>query len=226
MNRLTFLIFTLIIVVIGGAAAWYLVDTRNDAFGTTGPTASTTPTVTDELSIYTNGTYGFSIFYPEEAEVSYTFDATYHLGSMWRANALPESVGTPLVAIIPYSVESENSYPRYFNAMVRIGASNDPAELARCEVIADEQGETALPDVEIGGRTWKAFSFQSAGMMQYASGVSYRTVFEGKCIAMEKVRTGSSYREDAPSLNDVSDEILDAEYESLTTIVGSFTFAR
>jgi len=226
MNRLTFLIFTFTIVIIGGAAAWYLVDTRNDAFGTSEPTASTTPTVTDELSIYTNGTYGFSIFYPEDAEVSYMFDASYHLGSNWRENALPEGVGTPLVAFIPYSVESENSYPRYFNAMVRIGASTDPAELARCEKIADEQGETVLPDIEIGGRTWKAFSFQSAGMMQYASGISYRTLFEGKCIAMEKVRTGASYREDAPSVNDVSDEVLDAEYESLAAIVQSFTFAR
>jgi hypothetical protein len=226
MNRLTFLFFVLAIVAIGGGVTWYLVDSRNDAFGTQAEVATTTPEMHEGLAIYTNGPYGFSLFYPEMAAVGYGFNATYHLGSSWRANALPEGTGTPVVEIVPYAVTSEDSYPRYFNAMVRIGASADPKELARCEKVGTDEGETPLPDAMIGGRAWKAFSFQSAGMMQYASGVSYRILSEGKCIVMEKVRTGSSYKEDAPSDRDVPDATLEAEYAALSSIVESFTFAR
>ncbi len=225
MNRLTILLFVLAIVAIGGGVTWYLIDSRNDAFGKP-ETATSTPDIHEGLAIYTNGPYGFSLFYPEAAAVSYDFDTSYHLGSSWRANALPEGTGTPIVEIVPYAVKSEDSYPRYFNAMVRIGASTDPKEVARCEVAGKDEGETELPDAVIGGRTWKAFAFQSAGMMQYASGVSYRLLSEDTCIAMEKVRTGSSYREDAPTDHDIADATLDAQYEALSSIVESFTFAR
>ncbi len=59
--------------------------------------------------------------------------------------------------------------------MVRIGASKDPKEVAACLKAGSDNGETQLPDAVIGGTTWKAFAFQSAGMMQYLKGVSYRT---------------------------------------------------
>lgn len=225
MNRLSFVLFLIGIIAIGGGTAWYLVNTRNEAFGP--PTVATsTPQIEEGLAIYSNGPYGFTIFYPQDAEVSYTFDASYHLGTAWRANALSDSAGTPIVSITPYRTESEDTYPRYFNALVRIGASIDPAEITRCEVAALDQGETVLPDAVIGGKTWKAFAFEGAGMMQYVRGVSYRTIHEGRCIALEQVRTGSSYREDAPSEKDVSDEVLSKEYEALTSIVESFSFAR
>lgn len=225
MNRLTLIAFVLVILAIGGGAAWYLTVSSRDALGTAEP-APATPQMDEGLAIYTNGPYGFSVFYPEASAVSYTFDPQYHLGSAWRANALPESEGTPVVSIVPYSVSRDASYPRYYTAMVRIGASSDPDELARCEERADEQGETQLPDAIINGHAWKAFSFQSAGMMQYAEGVSYRTVYEGKCIAMEKVRTGSNYREDVRREDDIPQETLDAEYAKLGAIVQSFAFAR
>ncbi|MDQ1299373.1 MAG: hypothetical protein QG636_41 [Patescibacteria group bacterium] len=225
MNRLIFVLFLIGIIAIGGGAAWYLVDTRNEAFGPP-IVATSTPQIEEGLAIYTNGPYGFAIFYPQDAEVSYTFDASYHLGANWRANALGDSEGAPIVSILPFHTESEDSYPRYFNAMVRIGASIDPAEIERCEAAALDQGETVLPDAVIGSKTWKAFAFESAGMMQYANGVSYRTIHEGRCIALERVRTGSSYREDAPSEKDISDEVLSKEYEALSSIVESFSFAR
>lgn len=225
MNRLIFILFLISIIAIGGGAAWYLIDTRNQAFGPP-VTATSTPQIEEGLAIYSNGPYGFTIFYPQSAEVSYTFESSYHLGTAWRANALPEAEGAPIVSIIPYQVGSEDSYPRYFNAMVRIGASVDPAEVARCEAASGTHGETQLPDAVIGTTTWKAFAFESAGMMQYINGVSYRTIHEGRCIAVEKIRTGSSYREEVPSEKDISDEILSKEYEALSSIVESFSFAR
>lgn len=223
MNRLIFVLFLISIIAIGGSTAWYLIDTRNEAFGPM-PVATSTPQVEEGLAIYTNGSYGFSIFYPQDAEVSYAFDPDYHLGTAWRADALPEAVGTPIVAVIPYATASEDSYPRYFNALVRIGASITEDELSRCEMVGN--GEEELGDITIGGWPWKAFSFESAGMMQYVKGVSYRTVYEGRCIALEKVRTGSSYREEAPSERDIPDAVLNEEYEALSRIVESFSFAR
>lgn len=225
MNRLIFILFLIGIVAIGGGAVWYLVDTRNEAFGPP-IVATSTPQIEEGLAIYSNGPYGFTVFYPQDAEVSYSFDSSYHLGTSWRANALPNADGVPIVSIAPFRTQSEDSYPRYFDAVVRIGASIDPAEIERCEVASVEQGETVLPDAVIGTTTWKAFSFESTGMMQYAKGVSYRTIHEGRCIALEKVRTGSSYREDTPSEKDIAEEVLSKEYEALSRIVESFSFAR
>lgn len=226
MNRLSFILFIIGIVAIGGSATWYLIDTRNQAFGPApAPVASTTPEMHEGLAIYTNGPYGFSLFYPEFADVQYPFDGNYPLAERWRANALPDAVGTPIVAIIPYAVRQEQAYPRHFSAMVHVGASNDPKEIERCERADETAGETALPDTTIGGRTWKAFSFESAGMMQYEIGVSYRTLYEDRCIALEQVRSGSTYREGVRP-EDLSEDALLAEYEKLSSIVESFTFAR
>jgi hypothetical protein len=224
MNRILILLFVLAILGIGGAAAWYLIDSRNDAFGPAPEVVMPEPN--EGLAIYTNGPYGFTLFYPEAADVSYEFDPTYHLGAAWRANALPDVSGDPLVSIVPFAVSSEDSYPRYFNVMVRVGASSDPDEVARCEEVAKDQGETALPDRTINGHVWKAFAFESAGMMQYVKGVSYRTVHEEVCVALEQVQTGSSYREDAPSERDIADATLGAEFEKLDAIVSSFVFVR
>lgn len=225
MHRITILLFVLALLAIGGGSAWYLMRTSGNSLGSAEEVATSTP-LTDAQGIYTNGTYGFSIFYPEEARIEYGFDPGYHLGTAWRAQALPESQGNPILSIIPYAIQNERSYPRYFNAMVRIGASEDPQEIARCEKRSENQGETQLADTTIGGQAWKTFAFQDAGMMQYASGVSYRLIHEGKCIAIEKVRTGSSYREDLATASDVPQETLDAEYAKLERIVQSFSFAR
>ena len=226
MNRVTLIAFILVILGIGGGVSWYLIDTSRQVLGVPAPVASTTPEVNESLAIYTSGPYGFSIFYPEASDVSYVFDTSYHLGSAWRVHALPEAVGSPVLSIVPYHVLSEDSYPRYYNAMVRIGASADPAEVARCEKPVQAQGESQLQSVVINGHSWSVFSFQDAGMMQYAQGVSYRTLFEGKCIAMEKVRTGSNYQEGPASPKDVSQDTLDAEYAKLEAIVQAFSFAR
>lgn len=178
------------------------------------------------FSIYTNGEYGFSLMYPSHAELEQTFSTDHFLSDAWRVNALPTATGTPVLSVVTYQTRSDISYPRYFVAQVRIGASTDPAEVRRCEQAALEQGENQLADVELNGKTFKVFAFQDAGMMQYVRGVSYRTLHEGSCIALEKIQVGSSYRDDAPSVSDISDEALQDEYNALQMIVDSFTFAR
>lgn len=224
MQRLTFILFGLALLAIAGGTAWYLMDSMKDARRTE-PMATSTPEVSMGQAIYTNGPYGFTMFYPENATVNYGFETSYHLPSVWRANALASTQGNSIVEIVPYTRTSENSYPRYFTAMVRVGASTDPDELAACERATSDQGEVALPDVVINGTTWKAFSFENAGMMQYVRGVSYRTLHEGACIALERIQVGSSYR-DVPSEQDIPDTELQAAYESLTPLIESFSFVE
>ena len=215
-----------LIIISGLVLAWFMLRPQ-PAVETPAPidTATTSPNLSGR-SLYTNGEYGFVISYPDTARLEEKFAAQYHLGTYWRASALPDATGTPILAIVSYSTESDHSYPRYYTTQVRLGASTDPKEVAGCLKVTPNQGETALPDATFNGTTWKAFSFQSAGMMQYAKGVSYRTIHEGKCIALEKIATGSSYRDDPDSPDDVSDDVLNARYENLSAIVETFTFAR
>lgn len=224
MNR-TLLALVVLLVAIAGGVVWYLMSTSKAVLNTPPvPVAGTD--VAPGQAIYTNGRYGFSVVYPETAVVDYAFSPQYHLGSTWRANALVNATGTPIVAFVTYQTESDNSYPRYFVAQVRIGASSDPKELAACEKRTADQGETALPDVSLNGTPFKAFAFENAGMMQYVRGVSYRALLNGSCIAIEKIQTGSSYREDAISPADIPDATLQAAYDALEGIVGSVTFVQ
>ena len=176
------------------------------------------------LSIYTNGVYGFSIFYPGSDKTETTFDTQYHLPANWRENALQDASGTPIFAIIGYSTQSDTSYPRYFETEVRIGASKDPQELAACE--KPSENETQLPDAVINKVTWKAFGLQDAGMMQYLQGTSYRTIHDNTCFALEEIETGSSYRDTASSTSNIPDATLTQKYQDLSSIVQSFSFAR
>ncbi len=177
-----------------------------------------------DLAIYTNGQYGFSLFYPATSTVQTSFDSTYHLPATWRVDALANATGTPVVEIIGYETKSDTSFPRYFEAEVRVGVSADPKEVAACDEASD--GETALPSAAFGGASWHVFSLQLAGMMQYAQGISYRSIHDGSCYALEQVESGSSYVNDATSTADISQSVLDAQYKALSTVIKSFSFAR
>lgn len=226
MNRFLLPLFVLILLCIAGGTVWYLVTTHNQAVGQPAAVATSTDTLFTGDAIYTNGTYGFALRYPEASEVEYSFSPDQRVGTSWRVNAGPDSTGTALVSIVPFATKSEDSYPRYYYTFVRVGVSTDKSTVASCTKLGKNQGETALPDEYIGGTTWKVFSFESAGMMQYVRGVSYRTVYEGNCFAMEKILSASSYRDDPPSPKDIADADLEKHYLELDGIVHSFIFAR
>lgn len=192
------------------------------ASSTASALATSTPPLTG-LSIYTNGVYGFSIFYPEQSKTETTFDMQYHLPATWRVNALTDATGTPVIAIVTYHTTSDNSFPRYFETEVRVGVSSDPAEVSACGKVGN--GETPLPDETINGVIWKAFALEDAGMMQYLKGVSYRTIHDKQCYALEQIETGSSYI-DTPNPSDIPQATLDKHYTDLTSVIQSFSFAR
>ena len=226
MNRFLLPLFVLILLCIAGGTAWYLVTTHKQAVGQPAAVATSTDPIFTGDAIYTNGTYGFALRYPEASEVAYSFSPDYRVGTTWRMNAQSDSSGIALVSILPFATKSENSYPRYYYAFVRVGVSADEKEIASCTKLGKNQGETALPDEYIGGATWKVFSFEGAATMQYVKGVSYRTVFEGNCYAMEKIASASNYRDDPPSPKDIPDADLEQHYLELDGIVHSFIFAR
>jgi hypothetical protein len=226
MNRLLLPLFVFILLGIAGGTAWYLVYSHKEAVGQPAAVATSTDPLFTGDAIYTNGTYGFALRYPEASEVEYSFSPDHQVGTSWRIHAAADSRGTALVSILPFATKSEDSYPRYFYALVRVGVSSDKKELASCTKPAKDQVETALPDEYIGGATWKVFAFEGAATMQYVKGVSYRTVFEGNCYAMEKMVSASNYRDDPVSLKDIPDSELEKHYLELDSIVHSFIFAR
>ncbi len=220
-------IWIIIVLALSGAViAWLMLTTPPDASNTQAIEQLPAASDLSGRAIYTNGEYGFAITYPETARIEERFSNEYNLSSMWRTTALPNSTGTPIVSIVGYSTVSDHSYPRQWSAQIRIGASRDLLEKAACLMADANKGEQVLPDLVQNGTTWKAFSFGDAGMMQYVRGVSYRTMHEGACIALEKIQSGSNYRDDPKSIDDIEDEMLQVRYQNLDSIVESFSFAR
>lgn len=218
----TIITLLVLLIVIGAGVSVYLIMSKRSV----APPQQQNPSGTLEgQAIFTDGEHGFSIQYPDTYKTDYTFTTFYHLPAYWRSDADPDATGTPVIAIIGYRTQSDNSYPRYYTAEVRIGVSRDPKELARCENAATDHGETAQPDVTIGGATFKVFAFQSAAAMQYLRGVSYRTIHNGTCYAIERLATGSNYRDDPPSEQDISDETLMRSYDALDSVVQTFRFS-
>lgn len=206
-------------IIIMGLIAWWFGSKATDA-PRTPDEASEVSDLHEGLAIYTNGVFGFLIAYPEGAVVEEGYDGA------WSTNAPGEGTGTPVLSITTYETRSDAHYPRSYTTRVRVGVSQDASEVRTCTDARVNQGETQEADLILSGHTFKAFSFHDAAMMQYEKGVSYRTVFEGKCYAIEKIAHGSSYREDAPSGDDIPDSVLEDEYQKLDDVVKGFQFAR
>lgn len=181
-----------------------------------------------ETNNYVNRTYGFEISYPKNLTPETAFDSYYHLSSFWRAEAGPDSTGTPVVAIPVYrihqgGVATGKPYPLYFDAEVRVGVSNNPADIANCLKPDPGYASQKVTNVNINGLTFEKFDFQSAGMMQYLQGESYRIIHNNLCFAIEQIKTGSSYR-DPSMLPGTPDSVLNGYYDETGQIIKSFRF--
>lgn len=179
-----------------------------------------------DLKTYTNTDYGFSFSYPQGLTPTDTFKSFYHLSDKWKSDDFSDTnTGINVVAIPVFEIDNndQNKYPRYFGAEFRVGVSSDPTQVANC--LTSSYGDQTTTDVTIGGTVFKKFLIEDSGMMQYLQGESYRTVHNGLCYALEKVKTGSSYRDDETK-EIISDEKLDAYYKSIDMILNSFVFTQ
>jgi len=175
---------------------------------------------------YTNADFGFAIQYPPTLTPEFTFTGYYAISSLWRSGALNGNTGQGIISIPVFKTKSEDSFPRYFTAEMRIGASSSTDDLKHCYDNDQSYRGDALPNVTLGGTEFKQFDIANAGMLQYMEGKSYRIIRNGLCFAIDAIKTGSSYRDDPTSSKTISQETLDSYYNQLGDIVKTFTFTN
>ncbi len=182
------------------------------------------------LKTYVNNDYGFELKYPSDYEATSTFGQYYHLQNLWRAEASPASNGKPIVSIPVFQIDqggvaTGKSYPLYFDAELRIGASSDPQDILNCYKPDPGYTSQKITDTTINGIVFKKFDFQNAGMMQYVQGESYRVIHNGMCFAVEQIKTGSSYR-DSSMFQGIPDDQLNGYYDEAGKIIQTFKFTK
>jgi len=174
---------------------------------------------------YKNTDYGFTLRYPPNLQPQKNFDTYYFLPDTWRAfNADAENfseTGKAIISIPVFKVEHIKSYPSYYTAELRIGASSNAKDLENC--IKNNQDTKT-----INGITFHVFPLDDEGMMQYMHGISYRTIHNNQCFAIEQIETGSKMYtdDDSPNATHVPDSLLKNYYDQVGSIIQTFTFTK
>lgn len=181
------------------------------------PTENNTPS---RWNTYVDEEHGFSFSYPEGLRVRKGFDESHHLTRQWRAMATPDQKGAAIVSVPIVRITSEKGYPRYYDVDFRVGLSTGGAAAG-----SPKNGERSIGKIEINGQSFDQYEFSDAAMMQYVSGISYRTLHNGQYFALEQIRSGSNYR-DEKSANDRPQKELDSLYFIAGKIVKTFKFLR
>lgn len=164
-----------------------IVATTTDSVPLMDPTA---------LAIYTSGTYGFSFFYPATATVTDQFTQKGVDQNSWRENAI--ATGTRIARVATDG------------GTVQIGLSQASKELSAC--VKAGPAEQSQGDTTIGSTTWNTYSFDKLGTDVEQHVVSYRTVHDRSCFALEVFTP----RGDAST----------TAQQALDAIVQSFIFAQ
>jgi len=175
------------------------------------------------IKVFKNEKYGFQFSYPANLIPSSEFKKYHVLDSEWRAEAY-NSTGTPIVSLPIFQIENTSTYPRFFDAELRVSASTGTKEVRDC-LINDPNIQAPIGDAVIDGINFKVLGIQDAATMKYIEGVSYRTIRNGACLAIEKLKTGSIYR-DVSSTKDMPDSVLDSYYNSIDNIIKTFKFIK
>ena len=199
---------------------------RKSAVAPTLTSTSTQSAIPAGWTTYTDAKYGFEISYPSALTPTTTFTSYYHLPNAWRVGAMPNSSGQAILSIPVYRLDNRLYYPRYFDAEIRIGASSNPTDVKNCYSTYGYGSPTPPTDETINGIKFRAFPLESAGMMQYLIGVSYRTVHNGVCYAIEQLKAGSNYRNPTSSPQDIPQSVLDNYYNQASAIVQTFRFTK
>lgn len=166
---------------------------------------------------YRNEQHHFEFKYPSDLTVSPSFSTRDILPGTWRAMATPSEPGHPVVSMSIVHLGDRTAYPRFYDVEFRVGVSDS---LANCRA---GNGERTIGPIVINGSTFNQFEFSDAAMMKYVSGISYRTGHDGRCYAIEQLRAGSNYRDNA-SAADISQKSLDEYYYLAGRIVKTFRF--
>lgn len=174
------------------------------------------------LHRYVNSDYGFSLEIPNGMTAE-PFSGPWSMESMMGYGG---RAGTPVVSVTVFSVNhggvaTGQPYPLFFYAWARVGVSTNTADCY--QPVPGPRGKPNGTPVVLGGVEFRAFSLGDAGMMKYMNAVSYRTIHDGRCYAVEQVERGSDYR-DSSMKPGLTREQLDAYYSQAGTIAKSFRF--
>ncbi|PWK85285.1 hypothetical protein [Fulvimonas soli] len=131
-----------------------------------------------EAAAYVDERHGFRIALPADAEVRHDFRRGYFDDAGWKSYAAPGSRGEALLALV---VPGSNGITA---AELRIGASAQPSEVARCTAPpAGAGGETG--HVRVGDGDFVRFHAADAAMSHYLDVEAYRAVHAGRCYAID-----------------------------------------
>lgn len=145
------------------------------------------------LGIYSNGEYGFSLFYPATAILSESA-ALKEDSIPWRTNGGNEGVPVLQIALT--------------HSIARIGIQVGNTEKEDC--LKASQAEKELPQIKVGSTTWSVFTFNRLGTEQEVKVTSYRTMHKADCVAFETFEPLSS------TLDVAERDQLSALFESIT----------
>jgi membrane-bound inhibitor of C-type lysozyme len=141
----------------------------NNAAGSSGPGASS--------SVFTDQGNTFTFTYPSQFSVS---GGGIGYTTQWMQNVT--SSGMILATLsIPSSFEPHTNFA---GATLTVGTSADPSAIAGC--LTDANGATATgTQVSINGTPFTEISYQDAGAGNFYDVISYRTIRNSQCYALE-----------------------------------------
>ncbi len=158
-----------LLILIATVLVLFRIKALSPAPVTTPVEVSVQETDPSSLSIYTNGVYGFSFFYPADGVVTDSFASSSAHDLAWRTNA--SGKGTPIVRI------------QSTQGVLLVGVSTDSREKATC--LKKDPAETKQEELIVGSTTWQHFSFEKVGTDNPQQVTSYRTLKGDACFAFE-----------------------------------------
>lgn len=136
--------------------------------------------------VYQEGASGVAVGPVAGTRVAHDFQRDYLASPTWKLFAPPDSVGTPLVALVL------DGSDRLTAGELRIGRSEDAAAIKTClEMPAEATGPAVAATVDIGGVPFTHFTVGDAAMSHYVNAESYRAVRDGSCYAIDLVVAGT-----------------------------------
>jgi hypothetical protein len=161
----------------------------------------------------------FSIAYPIDFQVDDNFAAIP--STDWRVNSDNTSGVKYISLAVPRAFEPQTNFA---DATLTVGSSGNKTAVAECMTPdPTAPGESATSSQNINGTEFTVFRSNDAGAGNYYETTSYRTIYNGKCFAVEYT-VHSSQIANYPASYNLKPFSEDAINSLLQNIVSTFKF--